>query len=459
MFQKLLIANRGEIAVRVIRACRELGVQSVAVYSEADRDSLHVSLADESVCIGPPSSRESYLSVPQTISAAEITGADAIHPGYGFLSENHQFADACEASGITFVGPSADSIRVMGDKTEAKLSMKKAGVPVLPGNDGVLKSVDEARGVAEKLGYPVIVKARDGGGGKGMRVVESADQLERQYQLAEAESLAAFSSSALYMEKFLSHPRHIEIQLAADNHGNVVHFYERDCSIQRRHQKLLEEAPSAGLDHKIRDKMGKVAVEGARKIGYRSVGTMEFLYEDGKFYFMEMNTRLQVEHPVSELITGCDLVKLQIMIAAGEPIPMKQKDIEVSGHSIECRINAESPYHNFRPSPGKITSFHAPGGPGIRVDTHIYGGYSIPPFYDSMIGKLISYGRDREEAIARMDRALREMKVEGIDTTIDYHLELLSHPEFLAGNVDTHFIERIKSGNGRADGVSAQPGA
>ncbi len=448
MFAKILIANRGEIAVRVIRACREMGIETVAVYSEADRDSLHVRLADESVCIGPASSRESYLSVPRVISAAEITGADAVHPGYGFLSENSQFAEACEASGVVFIGPPADSIRVMGDKSEAKRSMKAAGVPILPGSDGILESLDDAVAVAEKIGFPAILKARDGGGGKGMRVVESAADLGRQFQMASAEAEASFASGALYMERFLTHPRHIEIQLAADQHGNVVHLFERDCSAQRRHQKLVEEAPAPGIPPKVRKAMGKVACDGARKIGYHSVGTMEFLYQDGDFYFMEMNTRLQVEHPVTELVTGIDLVKLQIRIAAGEPLGMKQRDIELTGHAMECRINAESPYANFRPSPGTVRDLHFAGGPGIRVDSHVYSGYVISPHYDSMIGKLIAFGKDRKECIARMRRALAETEVEGIDTTIPYHLEIMAHPDFVKGGIDTSFVGRMKAGNG-----------
>lgn len=453
MFHKVLIANRGEIAVRVIRACRELNLTTVAIYSEADRESLHVRMADESVCIGPPSSQESYLAIPRVLSAAEITGADAIHPGYGFLSENHQFADACESSGIVFLGPSAESIRIMGDKSEAKAAMIAAGVPVIPGSKGVLESSKQALEVAEEIGYPIILKARDGGGGKGMRVVTSADELVRQYELAQSEAQAAFGSGALYLEKLLEHPRHVEIQVVADAHGNVIHLHERDCSIQRRHQKLLEEAPCAVLDPEIRRAMGEVACRGAREIGYRGVGTMEFLYQDGGFYFMEMNTRLQVEHPVTEMITGVDLVKLQIRAGAGEPLGLQQSDIKVNGHSVECRINAESPYQGFRPCPGQITRFHQPGGPGVRVDTHIYAGYTIPPYYDSMIAKVVTHGRDREEAIARMARALGEMEIEGIDTTIPYHREILAHPEFLAGRIDTRFVERNRAGNGKATGL------
>ena len=453
MFHKVLIANRGEIAVRVIRACRELDIATVAVYSEADRQSLHVRLADESVCIGPPSSQESYLAIPRVLSAAEITGADAIHPGYGFLSENHQFADACESSGIAFLGPSAEAIRVMGDKSEAKAAMRRAGVPVLPGSEGVLESSSAAPEIAASVGYPVILKARDGGGGKGMRTVGRPEDLVRQYELAQAEAQAAFGSSALYLEKYLDHPRHVEIQIAADGQGNVVHLHERDCSIQRRHQKLLEEAPCVALDPAIRDAMGEVACRGAREIGYRSLGTMEFLFQDGAFFFMEMNTRLQVEHPVTEMITGHDLVKLQIRIGAGEPLGLAQSDIRVDGHSLECRINAESPYQQFRPCPGEVTRFHQPGGPGVRVDTHVYAGYTIPSNYDSMIAKVVTHGKDRAEAIARMSRALAEMEIEGIDTTIPYHREILAHPEFLAGRIDTRFVERNRAGNGKAAGL------
>ena len=453
MFSKVLIANRGEIAVRIIRACQELGISTVAVYSEADRESLHVQLADESVCIGPPASRESYLSVPRVISAAEITQADAIHPGYGFLSEKSGFAEVCEASGIVFIGPPAEAIRVMGDKSEAKRTMIAAGVPVVPGSDGVLESLEEAEATAERVGFPVILKARDGGGGKGMRVVTRAEDLEKQFQIAQAEAEAAFGSGAMYMERYLVKPRHVEVQLAADKHGNVIHLMERDCSVQRRHQKLVEEAPAPGLDESIRQRMGEVACAGARGIGYHSVGTMEFLYEDGDFFFMEMNTRLQVEHPVTEMITGVDLVKLQIRIAAGEELGLSQDDIVARGHSIECRVNAESPYHNFRPSPGTIQALHIPGGPGIRFDSHVYSGYTISPHYDSMIGKLISYGGSRDEAISRMLRALAETRIEGVDTTIAYHREVLAHPDFQAGKVDTKFIERMQSGNGSAKGA------
>ncbi len=443
MFQKVLIANRGEIAVRIVRACQELSIPTVAVYSDADRESLHVRLADESICIGPASSRESYLAIPRLISAAEITNADAIHPGYGFLAENAQFAEVVESSGLTFIGPAPDAIRRMGDKSVAKSTMKAAGVPVLPGSDGVIESAEAALALAASVGYPVILKAKDGGGGKGMRVVESAEDLERQFQMAGTEAAAAFGSGALYLEKYLTAPRHVEIQLLGDHHGNAVHLFERDCSIQRRHQKLVEESPSPGLPEATRRAMGEVARRGALQIGYRGLGTMEFLLDqDGSFYFMEMNTRLQVEHPVTEFVTGLDLVKLQIKVAAGERIPFLQEEVRQTGHSMECRINAESPYQGFRPCPGKVTAFHAAGGPGVRIDSHVYAGYTIPPHYDSMIAKLITYGADREEAIQRMARALRESVVEGVDTTIPYHLDILADPDFRAGRVDTRFVER-----------------
>jgi len=443
--QKVLIANRGEIAVRIIRACRELGLKTVAVYSEADRSSLHARLADESICIGPPKSAESYLAIPRLLSAADITKADAIHPGYGFLSEKAQFAEAVESHGLTFIGPSPESIRLMGDKSVAKSTMKAAGVPTLPGSEGVLESIPHALEIAEQVRYPVILKARDGGGGKGMRVVRNPAELERALPMAQAEAMAAFSSDAMYLEKFLERPRHVEIQLLADTYGNVVHLCERDCSVQRRHQKLIEEAPGPGLDPKIRQAMGDAACRGAKQIGYRGLGTMEFLYDqDGSFYFMEMNTRLQVEHPVTEMILGLDLVKLQIGVAAGDHLTLKQEEITPRGHAIECRINAEAPAQNFRPSPGTIASLHFAGGPGVRVDSHIYSGYAIPPFYDSMIAKLITHGSDRAEAIDRMIRALQESWIEGIDTTMQFQVEVLRHPDFRRGGVDTHFLEQMK---------------
>ena len=441
MFGKILIANRGEIAVRVIRACRELGVSSVAVYSEADREALHVRLADESVCIGPASSRESYLAPARVISAARIKGAEAIHPGYGFLSENAAFAEMVESSGLVFIGPTPASIRLMGDKSAAKATMKAAGVPVTPGSDGVVESSAEARLIAERIGYPVILKARDGGGGKGMRVVSARDELERLFQTAQTEATAAFGNGALYLERYLRSTRHIEIQLLGDGQGEAGHLFERDCSVQRRHQKLVEESPSPGLDPATRLEMGRVAREGARRISYRGAGTMEFLLdEDGSFHFMEMNTRLQVEHPVTEMVTGVDLVKEQLRIAAGEPWRWTPESIPQSGHAIECRINAEDPARGFRPSPGRITALHLPGGPGIRIDTHLQHGYTVPPHYDSLVAKLIAHGSDRGEAIARLRRALYEMVIEGIQTTIPFHLDLLEDPVFLAGRADPRSV-------------------
>jgi len=444
MFRKILIANRGEIAVRVIRACREMGIATVAVYSEADRDSWHARLADESICIGPAASRESYLSPARILSAASISHAEAIHPGYGFLSENPQFAEMVESSGIAFIGPSADSIRQMGDKSEAKAQMKAAGVPILPGSDGVVPDAAAALALADGIGYPVILKARDGGGGKGMRVISSRTDLPRLFETAQAEAAAAFGNGALYLERYLQTTRHVEIQLMADTHGNVIHLFERDCSIQRRHQKLVEESPSPGLDPRTRAEMGRVACEGAKRIGYRGAGTMEFLLDpDGSFYFMEMNTRLQVEHPVTEMVTGLDLVKLQIEVAAGERLPLGQAEVRQSGHAIECRINAEDPSHGFRPSPGMITSLHVPGGMGVRVDTHVYTQYLLPPNYDSLIAKLIVHAPTREEAIIRMQRALDEFIVEGISTTIPLHKQILSEENFRSGNINTSYIEQF----------------
>jgi acetyl-CoA carboxylase, biotin carboxylase subunit len=444
MIRKVLVANRGEIALRISRACRELGIATVAVFSEADAESLHVRLADESVCIGPPKSKESYLNIPRIMSAAQITNADAIHPGYGFLAENAQFAEACESSGIVFIGPSSQAIRKMGDKAVAKALMREAGVPVVPGSQGIVGSVDEARALAEETGFPVILKAKDGGGGKGMRVVRAIEDLERLFTTAQTEAQAAFGSDALYLEKFVIRPRHIEIQLVGDQAGNILHLGERDCSIQRRHQKLIEEAPSPAISPELREKMGRTAVQGAQRIGYSSLGTMEFLYEEesGRFYFMEMNTRLQVEHPVTELVTGLDLVKLQIRIAAGEEIPFGQEDVRIRGHSIECRINAENAQQGFRPSPGNVKAFYLSGGPGVRIDSHIIPGSVVSPHYDSMVAKLIVHGSDREEALARMARALAECVVEGIDTTVPFHREVLTHPDFRAGRYDTGFLER-----------------
>ncbi len=442
MFKKILIANRGEIALRVIRACRELGIGTVAVYSEADRDSLHVRFSDEDICIGPPASRDSYLNIPRTVAAAEITGAEAIHPGYGFLAENAEFAEICDRSGIVFIGPTADQIRRMGDKAEARRTMIEAGVPVVPGSKGAVDDVETARAEAERIGYPVIIKAAAGGGGKGMRVAESADVIENTFTMARNEASAAFNDARVYIERFIQRPRHVEIQVLGDSHGNLVHLGERDCSIQRRHQKLIEESPSPAITPETRQAMGDAAILAGRAIDYSNAGTVEFLLTDsGDFFFMEMNTRIQVEHPVTEMVTGVDLVKEQIRSAAGERIGGPPK---LSGHAIECRINAEDPAHDFRPSPGKITAFHAPGGPGIRIDTHVYAGYSVPPYYDSLLGKLIAYGGTREEALGRAYQALEEFIIEGVHTTIPFLRDVLRHPEFVAGNVDTHFLERMR---------------
>jgi len=443
MFRKVLIANRGEIAVRVIRACHELGIECVAVYSSADRDSLHVRLADEAVCIGPPPASESYLNIPRIISAAEVTGAEAIHPGYGFLSENPGFAEVCESCRITFIGPTSDQIRTMGDKANARTTMVAAGVPVVPGSDGSVADVAVGKQVAAGIGYPVIVKALAGGGGKGMRVVERPEEFEARFVQARGEAQAAFGNGDVYIEKYLARPRHIEVQLLGDTHGNVIHLGERDCSVQRRHQKLIEESPSPVITPEVRAQLGEAAVSGARAIAYAGAGTMEFLYEDGRFYFMEMNTRLQVEHPVTELVTGTDLVVEQIRVAAGEPLSLGQDDVVLAGHAIECRINAEDPDHNFRPSPGRVDFLHFPGGPGVRIDSHLYQGYSIPPNYDSMVAKIIVEAPDRDRAIIRMRRALSELVVEGIPTTAPFHMKVLRHRDFLAGDVDTKFIERM----------------
>ncbi len=444
MFRKILVANRGEVALRVIRACRELGIGSVAVYSEADAESMHVRLADESICIGPPKSKESYLNIPRIMSAVQITGADAVHPGYGFLAENAQFAEVCESSGLTFIGPPPHAIQEMGDKAIAKRLMKEAGVPVLPGSEGIVEDPAAALEIAEEVGYPVILKAKDGGGGKGMRVVRAPEDLERLFVTAQSEAEAAFNSRAVYLEKFLLGPRHIEIQIVADRQGNAIHLGERDCSIQRRHQKLIEECPSPILSGDIREAMGRTAVAGALGIGYASLGTMEFLFDptSRRFYFMEMNTRLQVEHPVTEMVTGIDLVKLQIRIAAGEPLPLSQGQVEWRGHAIECRINAEDPLQAFRPSPGDVSLFYLSGGPGIRIDSHMISGAVVSPHYDSMVAKLIAHGADRSEALARMERALGESRIEGVKSTIGFHREVLRHPEFRAGRYDTGFLDR-----------------
>ena len=442
MFEKILIANRGEIALRVQRACRELGIKTVAVHSEADKEAKYVKLADESVCIGPASSALSYLNIPAVISAAEVTDAQAIHPGYGFLSENADFAERVEQSGFVFIGPRAETIRLMGDKVSAKNAMKQAGVPCVPGSEGALNDDPvETIKTAKKVGYPVIIKAAGGGGGRGMRVVHTEAALINAVNLTKAEAQAAFGNPMVYMEKFLENPRHIEIQILADQHGNAVYLGDRDCSMQRRHQKIIEEAPSPLLSAKIRDKIGERCAEACRKIKYRGAGTFEFLYENGEFYFIEMNTRLQVEHTVTEMITGLDLVQQQIFVAAGEKLKFRQRDIVLRGHAIECRINAEDPY-NFVPSPGKIGTFHMPGGPGVRIDTHAYAGYTVPSHYDSMIGKLITYGTTREQAIARMRIALSEMMIDGIKTNIPLHADLMADAAFHIGGTSIHYLEQ-----------------
>src|SRR5438270_7904613 len=442
LFDKVLIANRGEIALRIQRACRELGIKTVVVHSEADAEAKYVRLADESVCIGPPPSEQSYLNIPAIISAAEVTDAQAIHPGYGFLSENADFAEKVERSGFDFIAPRPEMIRLTGDKVSAKQAMRRAGVPTVPGSDGALpEDAKEIVRVARKLGYPLIIKAAGGGGGRGMRVVHTEAALLNAVSMTRAEAQAAFASAAVYLEKYLEHPRHIEIQVLADAHKSAVYLGERDCSLQRRHQKVIEEAPAPDLPAKLRDKMGERCVEACRKIGYRGAGTFEFLYEEGECYFIEMNTRIQVEHPVTEMITGVDLVQEQIHIAAGEKLRLRQKDIRLRGHAIECRINAEDPYR-FTPSPGKISSYHPPGGPGIRVDSHIYQGYSVPPNYDSMVGKVIAYGATRDQAIARMRIALSEMVIDGILTHLPLHRELLNDTRFMRGGVSIHYLEQ-----------------
>ena len=444
MFKKILVANRGEIALRVNRACHELGISTVAVYSEADRDSLHVRFSDEDVCIGPPPSRDSYLNIPRIVAAAEVTGADAIHPGYGFLAENAEFAEICERSGITFIGPRAANIRLMGDKAEARRTMLNAGVPIVPGTEAPVDDEEEGLEEARRIGYPVIVKASAGGGGKGMRVVRKEEEFRTAFRMARNEAAAAFHNPAVYLERFVDRPRHIEIQIIGDRHGKVVHLGERDCSLQRRHQKLIEEAPSPGLPQETREAMGTAAIEGARAIGYQNAGTVEFLLDpSGDFYFMEMNTRIQVEHPVTEMTTQVDLVKEQIRVAAGEPLSIEESKFP-TGHAVECRINAEDPEHDFRPSPGTITAFHAPGGPGIRIDTHVYAGYSVPQYYDSLLAKLIAYGNTREEALVRAYHALDAFIIEGIHTTIPFHREMLINTAFAAGQVDTGFVERMR---------------
>ena len=442
--KKILIANRGEIALRVHRACQEMGIRTVAVHSTADASAMHVRLADESVCIGPPAARDSYLNVAAILSAAAITGADGIHPGYGFLSENARFAEMVEAHGLTFIGPTAEHIRTMGDKIAAKDAMRQLGVPLVPGSPGKLESFEEAREIADQIKYPVLIKAAAGGGGRGMKVAHSADELEEAWQVARTESKAAFGDDSVYMEKYLDRPRHIELQVLADTHGNVVHFGERDCSLQRRHQKLVEEAGSPVLSTAERDALGAQVTAGLRQIGYRNAGTLEFLWQDGQFAFIEMNTRLQVEHPVTEMVCGVDLVREQIRIAAGETLGYSQADVTFNGHAIECRITAEDP-ESFTPSPGRVNNFHAPGGLGVRVDSALYSGYSVPPHYDSLVAKLIVHAPSRAQAIARMQRALDEMVVDGIQTTLPLHRRIMADPEFKSGEYTIHWLERFVS--------------
>ncbi len=442
MFDKLVIANRGEIALRILRACSELGIKTVAVHSVADRDLKHVRLADEAVCIGPASSTDSYLNIPAVLSAAEVTDAGAIHPAYGFLSENADFAERVESSGFVFVGPRPETIRIMGDKVSAIRQMQQAGVPCVPGSDGLLdRDPAQHKRIAAKIGYPVMIKASGGGGGRGMRVVISEAELHQAIELTRAEAAAAFANDALYMEKYLPSPRHIEVQVLGDGNGRAVHLGERDCSMQRRHQKVIEEAPAPGISEAVRKQIGDICVHACEKINYRGAGTFEFLYEDGAFYFIEMNTRLQVEHPVTEMITGIDIVKQQLLIAAGAGLDLRQEDISICGHAVECRINAEDPV-TFMPSPGRIKMFHSPGGPGVRLDTHIYSGYDVPPYYDSLLGKLIAHGESRESALARMRTALSEMVIDGIKTNIRLHADLLRDAAFGEGGTDIHFLER-----------------
>ncbi len=445
MIEKILIANRGEIAVRIIRACREMGIETVAVYSEADREALHTQLADEAVCIGPAASADSYLNMERILSAAMVTGADAIHPGFGFLSENSKFAQLCETCGLIFIGPSSEVIWKLGNKSVAKQTMIEAKVPVIPGNSKSVYTVEEGLKHAEEAGYPVMIKAALGGGGKGMRTAHSSEEFENSFLTAQTEARNAFGDEAMYIEHFVENPRHIEFQILADHYGNVVHLGERDCSIQRHHQKLIEESPSPALTDKLRRKMGEAAVKAAKAAGYTNAGTIEFLLEkNGSFYFMEMNTRIQVEHPVTEWVTGIDLVKEQIRIASGEKLLFSQEDITLTGHAIECRINAEDPAKNFRPSPGMITDLYLPGGKGVRMDTAIYSGYTIPPYYDSMLAKLIVHGKNREEAILKMRSALGEVIIEGVKTNVDYQYEILHHPDFVSGDTDIEFINKLE---------------
>ncbi len=441
---KILIANRGEIAVRIIRACKEMNIKTVAIYSEADKDALHTRLADESVCIGPAPSNKSYLNIKNIIEAAYITGSDSIHPGFGFLSENSQFARICKESNIKFIGPTSEVIDKLGNKSNSKDMMKKAGVPVIPGSNGSIKGLKDAIVIAEKIGYPIMLKAAAGGGGKGIRIVNNSDELETAYNVVKQEAKISFNDDEVYIEKFVKNPRHVEIQILADEHGNVVHLGERDCSIQRKHQKVIEETPSTAIDEKLRNKMGEAAVKAAKAAGYTSCGTVEFLVDSDKnFYFMEMNTRIQVEHPITEMRTGIDIVKEQIKIAAGEKLKFKQKDINFKGHSIECRINAENPNKNFMPCPGKITGLNLPGGNGIRIDSSIYDGYTIPPYYDSMLAKIIVFGNTRNEAISKMKRALEELVIDGVETNRDFLFEIIKNPDFIRGNFDTSFIEKM----------------
>ena len=442
MFEKILIANRGEIAVRIIRACREMGIKTVAVYSEADRDSLHTLLADEAICIGPAPSGQSYLNMERILSATVAMKAEAIHPGFGFLSENARFAELCEKCSIAFIGPSASIINRMGNKSEARKTMMEAGVPVVPGGKEPVHTVEDALALAKEIGFPVMIKASSGGGGKGMRISYGEDDFEANFQNAQMESIKGFSDDTMYLERYIEKPRHIEFQIMADKHGNVIHLGERDCSIQRRHQKVLEESPSVAISDELRRQMGETAVRAAKAVGYENAGTIEFLLDKNKnFYFMDMNTRIQVEHPVTELVSGMDLIKEQIRVAAGEPLSVVQKDIHLKGHAIECRINAENPSKNFMPCPGMITNIHTPGGNGVRVDTHIYNDYKVPANYDSMLMKLIVHGKDREEAIAKMRSALGELIIEGIDTNLDFQFEILCHPAYEDGDTDTHFIQ------------------
>ena len=444
MIQKVLIANRGEIAVRIIRACRELGIETVAVYSEADKEALHTQLADEAICIGPADSTESYLNMERIISATVISGANAIHPGFGFLSENAKFVELCEQCNIIFIGPDSQVISKMGNKAEARKTMISAGVPVIPGSKEPIYDLDTAARIAKEVGYPVIIKAALGGGGKGMRVANTADELENAYLTAKKEAKQAFGDETMYLEHFVENPRHIEFQILADSQGNVVHLGERDCSIQRNHQKMIEESPSVALSEELREKMGEAAVRAAKAANYVNAGTIEFLLEKtGNFYFMEMNTRIQVEHPVTEWVTGIDLIKAQIRIADGKALSVSQEDVQITGHAIECRINAENPEKNFRPSPGKITDMYLPGGKGVRVDSAIYSGYTVPPYYDSMVAKLIVHAKNRDEAIKKMRSALGEVIIEGIDTNVDYLFELTNHPDFIDGNIDIEFIANM----------------